>query len=159
MPTSPNRITDGASSRQIVSTARPCRAAEINSSTEPAHNSRMVTSQSTLTPRCWKRNCANVPPTPNRVAAVTALRNPIRLTRPTMADSFIAAQFLGHAARPADCALSRLAEAQGHAVAFADGVIFAVVEFGIIAGRRALTAGRQRPHPERMVLGVLGIGV
>ena len=80
MPIRPNRISETASLRQIARTLRPCRKAAINNMTLPAHSSRMVTSQSMLTPRCWNRNWAKVPPTPNRVAAPTALKNPALLT-------------------------------------------------------------------------------
>src|ERR1700748_1108044 len=46
------------------------------SSRTPDVSSRMVTSQSTLTPRWVNRNCASVPPTPKSVAAIKAAAIP-----------------------------------------------------------------------------------
>src|SRR3954463_7819466 len=115
MPIRPNAITATVSPRQIAMMPRPCLMAQINSRADPAHSSRMVTSQSMLTPRCWNRNWAKVPPTPNSVAAVTAQANPILFTP--------------YYDWPDREGLGRLAEAQGHAVAFANGVVFGMIEF------------------------------
>src|SRR5690606_26482097 len=48
---------------------------------------------------------------------------------------------------------SFLHEAQGHAVAFADGLVFSAIDFGVVVGRR------QGPHAIRMVLAVARVGV
>jgi hypothetical protein len=54
-----------------------------------------------------------------------------------------------------------LLEAQRHAVGFADGVVLGAVERRIdgFAVLRGLARRRQRPHAERVILGVLRVGV
>src|ERR1700761_6352732 len=76
MPMMANRISGKVLSRQIARTPRPCRTAQTASSRMPEVSSRLVTSQSPLTPRWTNRNWAKVPPTPKSVAAIKAAAMP-----------------------------------------------------------------------------------
>src|SRR5690606_4157635 len=118
--------------------------------------------------RCpgWARSlprspCMDVsPPAPSAGNSGVAARAPASRGRKARRCMAMARTGLGSAYRgrgphrgATPAAPSLLHETQGHAVAFADGLVLFRLGFGMVVGRR------QHPHPVRVVLGVARIGV